>query len=80
MCRRGKLRHVRLARDLRWRLNAHLKDRLAPHRDRLGAYLTIGGKHLKEVDLHFSSPNSERTVPTLVVRPASPSASPDSMA
>jgi hypothetical protein len=32
--RRGKLYYVSLARDLRWRLNAHLKDRLAPHRDR----------------------------------------------
>ena len=32
--RRGKLYYVGLARDLRWRLNAHLKDRLAPHWDR----------------------------------------------
>jgi hypothetical protein len=32
--RRGKLYYVGLASDLRWRLNAHLKDRLAPHWDR----------------------------------------------
>jgi hypothetical protein len=48
--RRGKLYYVGLARDLRWRLNAHLKDRLAPHWDRFSVYLTIGDKHLKELE------------------------------
>jgi hypothetical protein len=48
--RRGKLYYVGLARDLRWRLNAHLKDRLAPHWDRFRVYLTIGDKHLKELE------------------------------
>ena len=37
---RGKLNYVGLACDLRWRLNAHLKDRLAPHWDRFSLYLT----------------------------------------
>jgi len=48
--RRGKLYYVGLARNLRWRLNAHLKDRLAPHWDRFSVYLTIGDKHLKELE------------------------------
>jgi hypothetical protein len=48
--RRGKLYYVGLAGDLRWRLNAHLKDRLAPHWDRFSVYLTIGDKHLKELE------------------------------
>ena len=48
--RRGKLYYVGLARDLRWRLDAHLKDRLAPHWDRFSVYLTIGDKHLKELE------------------------------
>jgi hypothetical protein len=48
--RRGKLYYVGLARDLRWRLNAHLRDRLAPHWDRFSVYLTIGDKHLKELE------------------------------
>ncbi|MFZ0962402.1 MAG: hypothetical protein WAO35_16005 [Terriglobia bacterium] len=48
--RRGKLYYVGLASDLRWRLNAHLKDRLAPHRDRFSVYLTIGNKHLRELE------------------------------
>ena len=48
--RGGKLYNVGLARDLRWRLNAHLKDRLAPHWDRFSVYLTIGDKHLKELE------------------------------
>jgi len=48
--RRGKLYYVGLASDLRWRLNAHLKDRLAPHWDRFSVYLTVGDKHLKELE------------------------------
>jgi len=48
--RRGKLYYVGLAGDLRWRLSAHLKDRLAPHWDRFSVYLTIGDKHLKELE------------------------------
>jgi hypothetical protein len=48
--RRGKLYYLGLARDLRWRPNAHLKDRLAPHWDRFSVYLTIGDKHLKELE------------------------------
>jgi hypothetical protein len=50
MSRHGKPYQVGLARDLRWRLNAHLKDRLAPHWDRFSIYLTIGDKHLKELE------------------------------
>ena len=48
--RRGKLYYVGLASDLRWRLKAHLRDRLAPHWDRFSVYLTVGDKHLKELE------------------------------
>jgi Restriction Enzyme Adenine Methylase Associated len=48
--RRGKLYYVGLASDLRWRLNAHLKDRHGEQWDRFSVYLTIGDKHLRELE------------------------------
>jgi hypothetical protein len=48
--RRGKLYYVGLASNLRWRLNAHLKDRHGHSWDRFSIYLTIGDKHLKELE------------------------------
>ncbi len=48
--RRGKLYYVGLASNLRWRLNAHLKDRHGDSWDRFSIYLTIGDKHLKELE------------------------------
>jgi hypothetical protein len=48
--RRSKLYYVVLARDLRWRLDSHLKDRLAPHWDRFSVYLAMGDKYLKELE------------------------------
>lgn len=48
--RRGKLYYVGLASDLRWRLNAHLKDRHGQLWDRFSVYLTVGDKHLRELE------------------------------
>lgn len=48
--RRGKLYYVGLASDLRWRLNAHLKDRHGRQWDRFSVYLTVGDKHLRELE------------------------------
>ena len=48
--RRGKLYYVGLASDLRWRLNAHLTDRLSLSWDRFSVYLTVGDKHLRELE------------------------------
>ena len=48
--RRNKLYYVGLAKDLRWRLKAHLKDRHGLSWDRFSVYLTIGSQHLKELE------------------------------
>jgi len=48
--RRGKLYYVGLASDLRWRLNKHLKDRHEHSWDRFSVYLTIGSRHLRELE------------------------------
>lgn len=48
--RRGKLYYVGLASNLRWRLNAHLTDRLSQSWDRFSVYLTVGDKHLRELE------------------------------
>lgn len=48
--RRRKLYYVGLARNLRSRLNSHLKDRLAESWDTFSIYLTIGETHLKELE------------------------------
>ncbi|HUU13425.1 MAG TPA: hypothetical protein VM182_06915 [Terriglobia bacterium] len=48
--RRGRLYYVGLAGDLRWRLNAHLKDRHGQSWDRFSVYLTIGERHLRELE------------------------------
>ena len=48
--RRGKLYYVGLASDLRGRLKTHLSDRHGKRWDRFSLYLTIGDKHLKELE------------------------------
>jgi len=48
--RRGKLYYVGLASNLRWRLKHHLKDRHGEAWDSFSVYLTIGDKHLKELE------------------------------
>lgn len=48
--RKGKLYYVGLASDLQWRLKHHLKDRHRESWDRFSIYLTIGDKHLKELE------------------------------
>jgi site-specific recombinase XerD len=48
--RKTKLYYVGLAKDLRWRLNAHLKDHHGQSWDRFSVYLTIGDQHLKELE------------------------------
>jgi len=44
------LYYVGLASDLSARLKAHLKDRHAGHWNRFSVYLTIGDKHLRELE------------------------------
>lgn len=47
---RGTLHYAGLASDLRWRLKHHLKDRLRDEWDSFSVYLTIGDKHLRELE------------------------------
>jgi hypothetical protein len=48
--RKGSLYYVGLATNLRGRLKIHLKDSHANRWDTFSAYLTDGGKHLKELE------------------------------
>lgn len=48
--KKKKLYYVGLAGDLRWRLRQHLKDHHGHSWDRFSVYLTIGEKHLKELE------------------------------
>lgn len=48
--RKDELYYVGLATDLRFRVKAHLKDRHATSWDRFSVYLTIGDKHLRELE------------------------------
>ena len=48
--KRGRLYYVGLAKDLRNRLRAHLKDRHAKAWDTFRLYLTIDNKHMKELE------------------------------
>lgn len=48
--RRRRLYYVGLARNLRSRLNTHLKDHHAKSWDAFSVYLTIGETHLKELE------------------------------
>lgn len=48
--RRGKLYYAGLASDLQWRLKNHLRDRHKDHWDTFSVYLTIGDKHLRELE------------------------------
>jgi Restriction Enzyme Adenine Methylase Associated len=48
--RRNRLYYVGLASDLRWRLNAHLKDRHGERWDRFSVYFTVGATHLREME------------------------------
>jgi hypothetical protein len=48
--RKSNLYYVGLAKDLRWRLNTHLKDHHGQSWDRFSVYLTIGDQHLKELE------------------------------
>lgn len=57
--RRKKLYYVGLASNLRGRLANHLKDRHGRSWDRFSVYLTIGDKHLRELEslvLHIVRP------------------------
>jgi Restriction Enzyme Adenine Methylase Associated/GIY-YIG catalytic domain len=56
------LYYVGLASDLRSRLKAHLRDKHAGQWDRFSVYLTIGDKHLRELEtliLHVVKPKPE---------------------
>jgi hypothetical protein len=48
--RRDRLYYVGLASNLRNRLNHHLKDKHKGRWDRFSVYLTIGDKHLQELE------------------------------
>jgi GIY-YIG catalytic domain len=48
--RRDRLYYVGLAKNLRNRLNQHLKDKHKGRWDRFSVYLTIGDTHLKELE------------------------------
>jgi hypothetical protein len=48
--RKRKLYYVGLAKNLRSRLKSHLHDRHGSSWDRFSVYLTIGEKHLKELE------------------------------
>jgi predicted GIY-YIG superfamily endonuclease len=48
--KRGKLYYVGLARNLRSRLQTHLRDHHAESWDRFSVYLTIGDTHTKELE------------------------------
>jgi hypothetical protein len=48
--KRNRLYYVGLASDLRARMKHHLKDRHGSSWDRFSVYLTIGDKHLKELE------------------------------
>jgi len=61
--RRGKLYYVGLASNLRGRLANHLRDRHRDSWDRFSVYLTIGDKHLRELEslvLHVVRPVGNR--------------------
>lgn len=64
--RGGRLYYVGLATNLRQRLNQHLRDRHAQTWDRFGLYLTIGDRHLREIEsllIHISRPRGNRVKP-----------------
>jgi predicted GIY-YIG superfamily endonuclease len=48
--RKSKLYYVGLAKDLRGRLTAHVRDRHGESWDRFSVYFTIGDQHLKEME------------------------------
>lgn len=48
--RRNRLYYVGLAKDLRWRLKQHLRDRHGASWDRFSVYITIGDRHLRELE------------------------------
>jgi len=48
--RKGKLYYVGLAKNLRARLKSHLHDKHGSSWDRFSVYLTIGEKHLRELE------------------------------
>jgi hypothetical protein len=48
--RKDRLYYVGLAKNLRGRLHAHLRDRHAGKWDRCSVYLTIGDEHLRELE------------------------------
>lgn len=48
--RKDRLYYIGLARDLSWRLGAHLKDRHMGKWDSFSVYLTVDGQHMKELE------------------------------
>jgi hypothetical protein len=64
--RGNRLYYVGLATNLRGRLNQHLRDRHAQTWDQFSLYLTIGDRHLREIEsllIHISRPSGNRVKP-----------------
>jgi len=61
--RKNRLYYVGLASNLRTRLHHHLRDRHAKTWDRFSVYLTIGDKHLRELEalvIRIASPRGNK--------------------
>ncbi len=61
--RKNRLYYVGLARDLKRRMGQHLRDRHQTSWDRFSVYLTVGGRHLQELEallLRIVSPGGNR--------------------
>jgi hypothetical protein len=61
--RKNRLYYVGLASNLRARLNHHLRDRHAKTWDRFSVYLTIGDRHLRELEalvIRIASPRGNK--------------------
>ena len=63
--KRDKLYYVGLASDLQWRLKHHLKDRHRESWDTFSVYITIGDKHLKELEFFCSGSSGRRATSSL---------------
>jgi len=64
--RKDRLYYVGLATNLRGRLAQHLRDRHAQTWDRFSLYLTVGDKHLHEIEsllIHISNPRGNKVRP-----------------
>jgi hypothetical protein len=67
--RKDRLHYIGLATNLRQRLKQHLRNQHAQTWDRFSLYLTIGDRHLREIEslfLRISKPRGNTVTPKLV--------------